>query len=125
MKLPVSSQPAPRQFVNILWACFGALFVVTIAFLIYVWTEKRIDHANQQRYASRTLIEELRQSSDDLTRMARSYVVTGDPQYRRHYQEIIDIRDGRVPRPQGYDNVYWDLVVESAGVRASPAPPCP
>jgi len=113
MKLPVSRQPAPRQFVSILWACFGALFVVTIAFLLYVWTEKRIDHANQQRYASRTLIEELRQSSDDLTRMARSYVVTGDPQYRRHYQEILDIRDGRAPRPQGYDNVYWDLVVES------------
>jgi len=113
MKLPVSRQPAPRQFVSILWACFGVLFVVTIAFLLYVWTEKRIDHANQQRYASRTLIEELRQSSDDLTRMARSYVVTGDPQYRRHYQEILDIRDGRAPRPQGYDNVYWDLVVES------------
>ena len=114
MKLPVSRQPAPKQFVSILWACFGALFIVTVAFLLYVWTEKRIDHANQQRYASRTLIEELRQSSDDLTRMARSYVVTGDPQYRRQYQEVLDIRDGRVPRPQGYDNVYWDLVVDPA-----------
>jgi len=116
MKLPASRQRAPAQFVSILWACFTALLVVTLAFLLYVWTEKRIDSANEQRYASRALIEELRQSSDDLTRMARTYVATGDPQFRRHYQEIVDIRDGRHPRPQGYDNVYWDLVVDS-GVR--------
>jgi hypothetical protein len=35
--------------------------------------------ANELRYASRNLVEELRQSSDDLTRMARTYVATGEP----------------------------------------------
>ncbi|MET0320111.1 MAG: EAL domain-containing protein [Duganella sp.] len=109
--LPAFRQPA--QFVSILWACISALFLVTIAFMLYVWTEKRIDRANEQRYASHALIEELRQSSDDLTRMARTYVVTGDPQFRRWYQEILDIREGRLPRPQRYDNVYWDLVSDS------------
>jgi diguanylate cyclase (GGDEF)-like protein len=42
--------------------------------------------------------------------MVRTYVITGDPIYKKHYQEILDIRDGRKPRPVDYHNVYWDLV---------------
>nr|WP_315393432.1 EAL domain-containing protein [uncultured Duganella sp.] len=110
MKFSAPRKTAP--FGSMLWACFSALFIVAIAFLLYVWTEKRIDHAHQLRYDSRNLIAELRQSSDDLTRMARTYVATGEAQYRKNYQEIIDIRDGRAPRPAGYDNVYWDLMDE-------------
>ena len=107
--------PAPRKaasYASVIWTCFCALLVVTMAFLLYVWTEKRIDRANELRYASHALVDELRQSSDDLTRMARTYVATGDPQYRKYYQEIIDIRDGKQGRPQGYDNLYWGLVID-------------
>ena len=50
--------------------------------------------------------DELRQSSDDLTRMVRTYVVTGDPVYKQYYQDILDIRDGKRPRPEQYQNVY-------------------
>jgi len=109
MKSPVRTPPA--QFASYLWACFGTLLLVAMAFMFYVWTEKRIDQANALRYASHNLVEELRQSSDDLTRMARTFVATGDPQYRKHYQEIVDIRDGRAARPHDYQNVYWDLVL--------------
>jgi len=108
-----SPQVERRRFAHYLWACLGALCVVTAAFVLYVWSEKRIDHANQQRYAARKLVNELRHSSEDLTRMARSYVATGEPRYRRHFHEIIAIRDGRMPHPQGYDNVYWDLVLDA------------
>ncbi|HWW71183.1 MAG TPA: diguanylate cyclase, partial [Duganella sp.] len=103
---------ATARFSSMLWACLSVLFLTAIAFLLYVWTEKRIDRANELRYVSRSLLAELRQSSDDLTRMARTYVATGDAQYRKNYQEIIDIRDGLQPRPQHYDNVYWDLVLD-------------
>ncbi|MEQ1557051.1 MAG: diguanylate cyclase, partial [Gallionella sp.] len=58
------------------------------------------------------LANELRQSSDDLTRMVRTYVVTGKPIYKAHYQEILDIRNGVVARPEGYQGVYWDLVLD-------------
>ncbi len=85
-----------------------AVFVAT--FVVYVQAEKRIDHAHELRQQSFLLADELRQSSDDLTRMVRTYAVTGDPIYRQHYQEILDIRDGRKPRPAEYQNVYWDLV---------------
>jgi methyl-accepting chemotaxis protein len=60
------------------------------------------------------LADQLRQSSDDLTRMARTYVVTGDARYRKYYQEILDIRDGRKPRPDRYFYAYWDLVLADA-----------
>jgi diguanylate cyclase (GGDEF)-like protein len=104
------AHPPQPQFVSYLWACFVTLLLVAAAFMFYVWTEKRIDEANDLRYASHNLVEELRQSSDDLTRMARTYVATGEAHYRKHYNEIVDIRDGRAPRPYNYENVYWDLV---------------
>lgn len=37
--------------------------------------------AQRARYASYLLADELRQSSDDLTRLARTYVVSGDPKW--------------------------------------------
>ncbi|GJJ01980.1 hypothetical protein RugamoR64_25180 [Duganella rhizosphaerae] len=103
----------PPRFASYLWTCLGVLLLGTLAFLLYVWTELRVDRANELRYHSRSIVDELRQSSDDLTRMARTYVITGDVRYRLHYQEIIDIRDGLRARPRDYENVYWDLVTGS------------
>jgi diguanylate cyclase (GGDEF)-like protein/PAS domain S-box-containing protein len=89
----------------------GALTCVLIAvFSAYVYAEKQSDRAHEQRYQSRLLAEELRQSSDDLTRMVRTYVLTDDPGYKQHYLDILDIRDGRKPRPVRYDDIYWGLV---------------
>jgi len=85
-----------------------------VLFFYYVWLEKQIDAANKQRYTTRLLIDELRHSSDDLTWMIRSYVVTGDEAYLRYFKEIIAIRDGKRPRPKRYDSIYWDFV--TAGV---------
>ena len=59
---------------------------------------------------------ELKQSSDDLTRFARTFSVTGDPAYEQYYQSIIAIRDGKRARPREYTRSYWDQVV--AGVVA-------
>ncbi|NVD72514.1 EAL domain-containing protein [Duganella sp. BJB1802] len=107
-----SDHRQPHRFANYLWLCLGFLLVAALAFSVYVWTERRIDRANELRYHSHSIVDELRQSSDDLTRMARTYVVTGEERYRLHYQEIIEIREGRLPRPLDYDNVYWDLVLD-------------
>jgi hypothetical protein len=100
----------------------GTLCLVTAAFVLYVWSEKRIDRANQQRYTARKLVSELRHSSEDLTRMARSYVATGEPAYRRHYREILDIRDGRGPHPQATTTCIGTWCSPTARVRAPPAP---
>ena len=57
------------------------------------------------------LSDELRQSSDDLTRFARAYAATGDFKYRIRSQAVLDIRNGKIPRPQGYEKAYWDLEI--------------
>lgn len=56
----------------------ASFFVLAIVFSIYVITEKKIDRANELRLVSFQLTDQLLQSSDDLTRMARAFVVTSD-----------------------------------------------
>ncbi len=63
--------------------------------------------AEGRRHDSYKLADELRQSSDDLTRMARTYVVTANPRYEEYFQRILDIRNGRAPRPVRYSGIYW------------------
>ncbi len=94
-----------------LWWLFGAFILVIIAFIFYVEAEKDIDRAHETRFRTIQLADELRQSSDDLTRMVRTYIVTGDHVYKQHFQEILDIREGKRPRPRQYEGIYWDLVL--------------
>lgn len=72
----------------------------------------------------RDLSDELRRSSDDLSRMARQYAVTGDAVWREYFDEILAIRNGEAPRPPGYGRVpWWDLVIttgERAGESGDP-----
>jgi methyl-accepting chemotaxis protein len=95
-------------------------FIALLSALSYVAaarisaTQQRLNAANESRYHSFLLASELRQSSDDLTRLARTYVVTGDPSYEKQYFDILDIRNGKKPRPQHYERIYWDFV--AAGV---------
>ena len=65
----------------------------------------------EQRYQSYLLADQLRQSSDDLTRMARTYVITGDSQYEKMYWDILAIRNGEKARPQHYNRIYWDFML--------------
>lgn len=70
-----------------------------------------INTVNQNRYDSYLLADELRQSSDDLTRLARTYVVTMDDHYKEQYFAILAIRNGERARPEGYNRIYWDFVL--------------
>jgi len=99
------------RFSRSLWLTLGMFVVFAVLFVVYVRSEKQIDRANEQRFQSYLLADELRQSSDDLTRMVHSYVFTGKPIYKQHYQEILDIRDGKIARPVDYQDIYWDLVL--------------
>jgi signal transduction histidine kinase len=93
---------------------WGILLALFFSFSLYVYTEKNIDRANQIRQISYQLADQLRQSSDDQTRMVRAYVVTGLPKYRKYHQDILDIRDGKMPRPKGYFQVYWDIILANS-----------
>ena len=104
------SDTASSSFLRNLWQTVGILILLSISFAIYVYSEKQIDRAHEIRLYSFMLADELRHSSDDLTRMVRTYAVTKNPIYKKHYQEILDIRNGKNARPVDYQNIYWDLV---------------
>jgi diguanylate cyclase (GGDEF)-like protein/PAS domain S-box-containing protein len=87
------------------------LACVFSVFGYYVYTEKQLDDAYESRYVSYQLVGQLRQTSDDLTRMVRSYVLTGEVRYKDYFQNILDIRNGKTPLPDGYFNAYWDMVI--------------
>lgn len=72
--------------------------------------QKDITAAQERRYQSYVLADELRQSSDDLTRLARTYVVTADPRFEEQYWAVLDIRNGKAPRPLNYERIYWDFM---------------
>ncbi|MFM7275206.1 MAG: hypothetical protein ACKO4A_15370, partial [Gammaproteobacteria bacterium] len=86
------------------------LGVFAVAFVVYGYSEKRIDRANDVRLESYELAHELQQSSEDLTTMARAFVTTRDTAYRDYFRQILEIRDGRRTRPPGYEHQYWNMV---------------
>ncbi len=86
------------------------LILLSLVFFAYSWSEKKVEQSYQQRYQSYLLADELRQSSDDLTRLGRTYVITKDPAYEQQYMRILAIRNGEQNRPQGYNRIYWDFV---------------
>jgi len=93
---------------NLLWAS-TFLVIYSVLFTLYILTERRIDAANELRHYSFLLANELRQSSDDLTRAVRTYVASGDPIYKQHYSEIIEIRNGKRARKPDHHIAYWDF----------------
>jgi sigma-B regulation protein RsbU (phosphoserine phosphatase) len=67
--------------------------------------------AQERRFLSVLLADELRQSSDDLTNFARLFVQTGNKRFEKYFQQVLEIRNGEAPRPEGYEGIYWDRVV--------------
>ena len=92
------------------------LSLITFTFSLVVFFEvlenqKSMAKNEFKRYQSYLLVDGLKQNSDNLTRMARSYVATGEPRFKEYFQRILDIRNGKAPRPKNYRNSYWDLVL--------------
>ena len=78
----------------------GVMVALLAVFAVLLFFGQReLKRTTSRRYASYLLADELRQSSDDLTRMARTFVLTGDARFERMYWEILAIRNGEAPRP--------------------------
>jgi PAS domain S-box-containing protein len=92
-----------------------AIFVLSLLMII---NQQALVASKDLRYQSYLLADELRQSSDDLTRLVRTYVVTGDPKYEQQFWQVLAIRNGEKPRPQNYQRIYWDLM--AVGIQPYP-----
>lgn len=98
---------------------FYLIFSVNILFLVMLGglaitlfqVQSSLTKSQETRLKSIKLADELRQSSDDLTRFARTYVVTGNNFYETIFNEILAIRNGEMERPENYDSIYWDFVI--------------
>ena len=73
-----------------------------------VLESKKITLEFENRFKSNTIAKEFSDSSANLTRLARSYVATGDKQYKQQYWDIVQWRSGETARPE---SVYSGLHV--------------
>ena len=91
------------------------LLLISIGGLVFhsLSIREDINQSERKRLEAILLADELLQTSDDLTRMARTYVTTGESSYKHYFNVILDIRNGKRPRPLNYSASYWHLV--SAG----------
>jgi diguanylate cyclase (GGDEF)-like protein/PAS domain S-box-containing protein len=99
-------------FARYTWTSIGMLIAIAIYFVSHVLLEKKIDYAKGIRYQSVLLLTEYRQSLDEQRRMALTYVATGNPVYKKQYQNILDIRDGNQVRPERYNQPYLGFVIK-------------
>lgn len=94
---------------------FGAMSIIAGITIVLGFTilssADKLKQTSETRYASYQVADELRQSSDDLTRLARTYALTGNDDYESMYMDILAIRNGEKPLPQKYHQIYWDLVI--------------
>lgn len=79
----------------------GPVVGVVVLSLLAFWNQRDLNRAQANRHESYRLANELRFSSDELTRLARTYVVTGNPTYERAFWQVLAIRNGEAPRPDG------------------------
>lgn len=94
----------------------GLLILLAVFGVLLFFGQKQVERQHQARYESILLADELRQTSDDLTRLARTYVLTGDPTFEAMFWKVLAIRNGESPRPRDYERPYWDLLIADPGI---------
>ncbi|MGD9668283.1 MAG: hypothetical protein AB7U75_04410 [Hyphomicrobiaceae bacterium] len=66
--------------------------------------------AYRQHHEKYVIATRMRNSTNDLTRLARTYAMTGDEKFHRQYLELLKTRNGELPEPANYDWIYWDYL---------------
>lgn len=97
---------------QVLLLTFVLILIVVSAYLfraIYVH-QKTLLQTEEIRYNSYLLATELRHSSNELTRLVRTYAATANPVFEEQYWKVLAIRNGESQKPKHYDRVYWDFL---------------
>lgn len=88
-----------RKF-KVLFSGLAILLAVTVVLSRAISTQsEEVRRLERTRYLSYLIADEFRQSSDDLTRLARTYCATGEAKHEASYLGILDWRSGKAPRP--------------------------
>lgn len=86
-----------------------------------------ISKVQERRFQSIQLSDQLLQSSNNLTNLARIFAQTGEAKFKEYFFYVIDIRSGKRDRPIDYGRAFWDFVLagevelleQSSQIRAS------
>ena len=82
--------------------------IVTLIMLLFVKKQKdALIRTQQQTKLLLLMSQEIKQTSQELTRLCRLFVVTKNSDYKYEYSYIVDWRNGVLPRPYTVnDNLY-------------------
>ncbi|MFS4458538.1 methyl-accepting chemotaxis protein [Bdellovibrio sp. HCB2-146] len=90
---------AKVRFFNFL--SVGIVLALYVCLGISFYSQKEVNTAQEAKFKSMMLAQDLRWDSANLTRTARTFVVTGDPQYEQQYMDILAVRGGQKARANG------------------------
>jgi hypothetical protein len=85
------------------------------------FNQRFLEESQRARFASFLLADELRQSSDKLTRFARLFVASGDERYRQYYNDMLALHADEQARPVNYARLYWDMLAGKPEAAGRPA----
>ncbi|MGE5315416.1 MAG: methyl-accepting chemotaxis protein [Acidobacteriota bacterium] len=99
---------------------FIMIYAVTALLLIGLVTttmlmfrsQRALEEAQDNRYDSFIVANDLRTNSENLTRLARTFVVTQEPKYEQEYWQLVDISNGVKPRKDGRTVSFTQLMKE-------------
>ncbi|MNK15851.1 Methyl-accepting chemotaxis protein III [compost metagenome] len=87
-----------------LYVCIGTTY----------FYQRELNSAHESKFISMGLAQDLRSDSANLTRTARTFVVTGEAKYEKEYFDIIAVRSGEKARPDGR-KVASNTLMKEAG----------
>ncbi|MFK5975814.1 MAG: response regulator, partial [Sulfurovum sp.] len=89
---------------TIIFAIFGTKFILLTS------TTYKLSHnivlQNNMLHKAHTLVS----TSNELTRLARSYCASGNKEHKENFFQILDMRNGKIASPKEYSpDIYWYL----------------
>ena len=93
----------------------GLVLISAYLFRSLYIQQQELINVQETRYNFYLLATQLRRSSDELTRLVRTYAATGNPMFEKQFWEVLAIRNGKSPLPVRYDRVYWDFLAVENG----------
>lgn len=91
-----------RRLHNHLFVAISILLIlIGLVSFALLKSAKKLKELEKNRFLLYILSNELKESSEELTKYCRNYVLTGDSVWEQKYWELLDVRNGIKPRANG------------------------
>jgi methyl-accepting chemotaxis protein len=96
------------KITTIITEVIGTALIILFTINIYM-TSNQMSDATTNKLKMLKAAFALQQSSEDLTKFAGDYIVTGDVKYKKLFAQVSSIRNGSSLRPSLLNSSYWYL----------------